>query len=293
MTRARDRLIVCGALNKKQMNGPPDNCWYSAIRRGMERAAEDGRMELERIEADPFLVAQPTLIDKTHVLRHACPQQDRLMVSPVASSLPSEPLPAWAHRPPPEEPPAPRPLRPSHGLEDGSPVLSPLAEAVRFRRGRLIYRLLQELPDLAPDARLPAARRWLARPTHGLDAAAQEQIAAEVLSVLDDPRFCALFGPGSRAEVPLSGTVGELMIAGQIDRLLVEADTVTILDYKSDRPAPRSAAVVPPVYLRQMAAYRALLRRIYPGLRVRCLLLWTEVPLAIALDDAALDRWAP
>ncbi len=145
-------------------------------------------------------------------------------------------------------------------------------------------------------ARSKASEIWdssRARPTHGLDAAAQEQIAAEVLSVLDDPRFCALFGPGSRAEVPLSGTVGELMIAGQIDRLLVEADTVTILDYKSDRPAPRSAAAVPPVYLRQMAAYRALLRRIYPGLRVHCLLLWTEVPLAIALDDGALDRWAP
>lgn len=293
MTRARDRLIVCGALNKGQKNGPPDNCWYSAIRRGMECAAAVGRLELERIETDPFLAAQPALIDEAHVLRHACPQQDSRAVSPVASSLPSEPLPAWVHRPPPEEPPALHPLRPSHGLEDASPVLSPLAEAVRFRRGRLIHRLLQELPDLAPDARLPAARRWLARPTHGLDAAAHEQIAAEVLSVLDDPRFSALFGPGSRAEVPLSGTVGELMIAGQIDRLLVEADTVTILDYKSDRPAPRSAAAVPPIYLRQMAAYRALLRRIYPGRRVRCLLLWTEVPLAIALDDGALDRWAP
>lgn len=297
MTRASDRLIVCGALNRKQMNGPPDDCWYSTIRRGMKTAADAGRLELQEVEADPFLAARPDLIDEARVLRHSCPQDDVRAPKATAASVASEPLPAWALRPPPEEPPAPRPLRPSHGLEGGppgaSPVLSPLADAQRFRRGRLIHRLLQELPDLPPEVRLPAARRWLARPTHGLDGPSQEQIAAEVTAVLDDPRFSALFGPGSRAEVPLSGTVGGLTIAGQIDRLLVETDTVTVLDYKSDRPAPRSAAGVPPAYLRQMAAYRALLRRVYPGRRVRCLLLWTEVPLALVLDDGALDRWEP
>ena len=50
---------------------------------------------------------------------------------------------------------------------------------------------------------------------------------------------------------------------------------------------------MPPGYLRQMAAYRTLLRRIYPDRPVRCLLLWTQGPRAMALDDALLDRWAP
>ena len=53
---------------------------------------------------------------------------------------------------------------------------------------------------------------------------------------MSDSRFAPLFGPGSRAEVPLSGEVNGQLIAGQIDRLLVCDEEVTVLDYKSDRP---------------------------------------------------------
>jgi ATP-dependent helicase/nuclease subunit A len=172
-------------------------------------------------------------------------------------------------------------------------VLAPLTDEARFRRGRLIHRLLQELPDITPAARADAARRWLARPTHHLTAEAQAAIAAEVLAVIDDSRFAPLFGGGSRAEVPLSGEIDGQLITGQIDRLLILDNEVTVLDYKSDRPAPASAHRIAPVYLRQMAAYRALLRAIYPGRTVRCLLLWTEEPRPMPLDDTLLDRWAP
>jgi ATP-dependent helicase/nuclease subunit A len=110
---------------------------------------------------------------------------------------------------------------------------------------------------------------------------------------MDDPRFTPLFGPASRAEVPLSGEVDGQLITGQIDRIRVLDDEVTFLDYKSDRPAPASTDAVPPAYLRQMAAYRALLRAIYPGRAVRCLLLWTEEPRPMPVEDALLDRWMP
>jgi ATP-dependent helicase/nuclease subunit A len=75
--------------------------------------------------------------------------------------------------------------------------------------------------------------------------------------------------------------------------MVLSADTVTVLDLKSDRPPPRLAESVHPAYLRQMAAYRSLLRAIYPDRAVRCLLLWTQTPSAMPLDDAVLDRWAP
>src|SRR3546814_15306526 len=101
-------------------------------------------------------------------------------------------------------------------------------------------------------------------------------------SDLEAPELALLFGPGSRAEVPLAGLVesvaGPQVIAGQVDRLLLEESTVWLIDYKSQRPAPTESADVPIVYLRQMAAYRALLARIYPGRVVRCFLLWTEGP---------------
>ena len=43
----------------------------------------------------------------------------------------------------------------------------------------------------------------------------------------------------------------------------------------------------------QMAAYRAVLREIYPDRPVSAALLWTDGPRLMALPGALLDRWAP
>jgi ATP-dependent helicase/nuclease subunit A len=286
MTRASDRLIVCGWLTRNQRNGPPENCWHRAI----ETAVRPLSIETEDAFLDRF--SGPSgLTDSPRVLHLSCPQERTPEPAPAADEEATEPLPFWAMRPAPARPSPVRPLRPSH--EEQPTVLPPVTDKARFQRGRLIHRLLQELPDIAPVARADAARRWLARPTHRLNAEAQAEIAAEVLAVMEDSRFAPLFGPGSRAEIPLSGEVDGQLITGQIDRLLVSHEKVTVLDYKSDRPAPASPARIPAAYLRQMAAYRALLRGIYPGRVVRCVLLWTEEPRPMPLDDALLDPWAP
>ena len=91
----------------------------------------------------------------------------------------------------------------------------------------------------------------------------------------------------------MAGTVGNVSFSGQIDRLAVTDGGVLIVDYKSNRPPPATAERTSPTYLRQMAAYRALLRRIYPGVPVRCALLWTETPRLMPLPDALLDRFEP
>jgi ATP-dependent helicase/nuclease subunit A len=78
-----------------------------------------------------------------------------------------------------------------------------------------------------------------------------------------------------------------------VDRLLVGDDGVQVIDYKTDRSAPGSADEVPVAYLKQMAAYRALLAGVYPGREVKCALLWTCGPRLMALEDRLLDRYAP
>ena len=85
--------------------------------------------------------------------------------------------------------------------------------------------------------------------------------------MLDDPRFAALFRPGSRAEVPIVGrlTGRTLAVSGQVDRLAVTTDAVLIADYKTNRPAPRRFEDVPPAYIRQLALYRAVLGRALSG----------------------------
>src|SRR5262249_4747012 len=102
-----------------------------------------------------------------------------------------------------------------------------------------------------------------------------------------------LFGPGSQAEVPISGVVGSTVISAQVDRLWVGASVVRVIDFKSDRRPPARAQDTPAAYLRQMASYRAALSRIYPGREVECLLLWTEGPVAMTLPAALLAAHLP
>jgi ATP-dependent helicase/nuclease subunit A len=178
-------------------------------------------------------------------------------------------------------------------------VRAPLGpdDGLRFRRGRLVHRLLQSLPDLPAARRAEAARRFLAGPVHGLAPAQQAEILAETLAVLDDPDFAALFGPDSRAEVPIVGTVagagGLEVVSGQVDRLVVTDRAVLVVDYKTNRPAPRTEAEVPTLYLRQMAAYRAVLSGIYPDRPIEGFLLWTEGPRIMRISDDLLAGHGP
>jgi ATP-dependent helicase/nuclease subunit A len=168
-------------------------------------------------------------------------------------------------------------------------VRSPLAAEdglARFRRGTLVHKLLQVLPDLPAERRAAAATRLLARAAPDLDAARRLAIATEVDGVLADPRFAPLFAPGSRAEVPVAGVIGDRAVAGVVDRLAVTEREVLVVDYKTNRRPPEA---VPAPYLRQMAAYRLALACIYPGRSVRCALVWTDGPSLVELDPRAMD----
>jgi ATP-dependent helicase/nuclease subunit A len=96
-----------------------------------------------------------------------------------------------------------------------------------------------------------------------------------------------------RAEVPFAGVVGDVEIGGLVDRLVVTAGEIVIADFKTDRAVPGTAAEIPPAYVRQMAAYRAIMGQIHPGLPVRCVLIWTETAATMTVPPAMLDAAAP
>ena len=288
MTRARDRLIVCGWRGQYR---EPEDCWYNLVRNGLLAAGE--AIGLEEID-DPFL-ADARETDESRVLRLTCPQEAPTERPSVVTAPEPPPLPSWAIEPPPPEREPARPLAPSRPEDDEPPVRSPFGpdDGARFKRGLIIHRLLQSLPDVPPSGRAEAARAWLSRPVHRLSDEARVEIAAEVVAVLEHPDYAALFGPGSRAEVPVTGEVNGRVISAQVDRLLVTPERVTILDYKTHRPPPRDPADVPVLYLKQMAAYRAALALIYTDRPVRCVLLWTDGPRLMTLDGELLDRHTP
>jgi len=279
MTRAEELLVVTG-ITKKEDRSLPELCWHAAVDRVMEdmgQGWEDAgpRWGQKRVHA----------VNAKAWARH----RDK----PVAAA-PTIAIPEWARRPAPEEARPPRPLAPSALGEDD--VASPpqgSGRAVAVERGLLLHALFDRLPPVAPEKRRDAATRWLAVQAAALEEAARAALVAEVLAVLEDPAHAALFGPGSLAEVPLSAVVDGIVVAGIVDRLLVTADAVTVIDYKTGRHVPASAADVAPAHLRQMAAYQGALAVIFPGRRVEAALLYTAGPRLIALDDGTLAVHKP
>ncbi|MFQ5972366.1 MAG: double-strand break repair helicase AddA [Alphaproteobacteria bacterium] len=288
MTRAEDRLYVCGWHTKRS---EPKDCWYNLVRGALEGVA--------RAETDPFLASCGENVDPIVLRLEQAPTATGEAPERAAPEFAVPPLPPWADTKPPEEPHPPRPLAPSRPVDEEPPVVSPLSQgrADRFHRGRLIHRLLQGLPDLPAERRRQACQRFLARRVHGLDEGEREAIVREVMAVLEDSRFSILFGPTSAAEVPLTGVVGggseAVVVSGQVDRLVVTEEDVLIVDYKTNRPAPGAPGDVPAAYLHQMAAYRGLLREVYPDRQVRCALLWTDGPRMMQLEDELLDPHEP
>jgi ATP-dependent helicase/nuclease subunit A len=118
-------------------------------------------------------------------------------------------------------------------------------------------------------------------------------LAAETLAILDHPELAPLFGPDSRAEVPLTGMIGGAAVGGLVDRLVVLPDRVLIADFKTNRRSPGRVEDTPVLYLRQMAAYRAVLREIFPDRSMVCALVWTHASQVAMLPDTLLASHAP
>jgi len=74
------------------------------------------------------------------------------------------------------------------------------------------------------------------------------------------------------------------VVAGAVDRLLVEEDRVTVVDFKTGRGVPDNAAAIPPSHRLQMEAYRAALAVIFPGRTVEAALLYTAGPKILRVD---------
>ncbi len=307
MTRAEDRLYVGGWVGSKK---PDRGCWYERIAAGLKASSE---AEIFPEAPQPRQRAVPRVFDFMPMLGeegwlgdgyeltnagHVEQVEQPELPLDVAASL--EP---WMREPAPAEPDPPTPLAPSQPLPDEAlappRAFSPLSpdESRRWQRGRLLHELLRHLPALAAEERATAARRFLAQPAHSLTGEEVSDWADEALAVTEAAGHAALFAEGSRAEVPLIGTVrtprGTFTVSGQVDRLAVSEREVLIVDYKTNRPPPQSPSDAPLAYRRQLALYRALLGDIFPGRVVRAFLLWTAAPLLMEIDAETLARSMP
>ena len=236
MTRAADRLIVCGA---RRPNKRPDGCWYNLVRGALE----------------PLLVEERRRRGESLALSQ---DRGRRAAEPVATSASGTRKPhgrtaGMAAR---------AGAAPSRRVADAAVAVLgvrrgdwPRLPTRRHRRptgrrrssaGGIVHRLMQALPDI-PAAATPGGRRALSRgAARNFSPAERDEMARQVLAILDDPRICRAIHAGQprrsadrRPHRPRRRS--PMRVSGQVDRLVVTADAVLIADYKTDRSVPRQA----------------------------------------------------
>lgn len=303
LTRPRDRLYIAGFQSRDKL---ANGCWYDIVTRALGGTLVDvqqGGRTVKRLAVDQSATPEPR---KEHLSHDTMPA----------------PRPAWMDAPAPREaqpaiPVAPSRLAPYDFDDAGEPVAHPIIETPatagrakrepavaspqrnkdnRFLRGTLTHALLEHLPSLPASAWQKATAAFLDLRAPELTKSARTSIAAETLLILNHPTFAPLFGPASQAEVPIvaelanpSGKGPPLKLNGQIDRLVETADSVLIVDYKTNRPPPTQVSEVAETYLVQLAAYKLALAAIFPGKTVRTALLWTQTPSLMEIPSQTLD----
>ncbi len=286
MTRAEDRLIVCGFANSKTINR--QDTWLRMVSTGLLASPDQIKPEWQ-----PHLDAEIQVYQLEG--QSAAPAQD-----PDDAALDFAPLPPFFNRPLPPVSLVPRPLSPSSAalmIEPeaepgiGSPVFDADAKDVNaaIQRGLVTHKLLEVLPGIPETERRAAAERYLSRAAGDLSGHDRETIAASVFAVLDNLDFTPVFAAGSRAEVSLMGMLKikgqERIISGKIDRIAVGPEKVLLIDYKTGS----HPSAIPPAYVTQMTLYRALVQKLYPGRAVEAALLFTASATLHSLPAPMLD----
>jgi ATP-dependent helicase/nuclease subunit A len=275
MTRARDRLYVTGFESRKA-RGRDTGCWYDVVRDALSDAAEMVPRE-----------------NGEEILRLAHSGTGPITPEALPAIAPPAPLPEWARAPAPREA-TPDALRPSAKQTPASAGPAGGGADIARRRGEIIHLLLERLPDVPAEARAAEAERLVAaQQAESTDTEGARALADEALRIVNAPEFSHLFAAGSRAEVPIAAdltgqeTAGQL--SGRIDRLVVRADDILVIDYKTDAHVPATPDLAPEGYAAQLDAYCRALAGIFPDKQVRAFILWTSAPALMEILRRAVE----
>lgn len=243
LTRAEDRLYVCGWKSRQSTKG---DSWYELIENAMAKIGSsfEGGVRLENPQTQPVSTPQKSA---------------KAAIDPLPSWICTSVTPLQAETY----------VQPSHQIEPLSQIRSSNAR----EKGIFIHKILEWLVKAPPSERPSLLKNYLAKKG---DESGIQQI---VLAVFNHPNFDEFFNEHTLTEVPLVGTAEGQKICGVLDALTIQVDTkeVFILDYKTGHFQESYLDNPPEPYVRQMTLYKKVLEKIYPDYRVRSFLIWTEV----------------
>ncbi|MGI9401163.1 MAG: double-strand break repair helicase AddA [Rhizobiaceae bacterium] len=293
MTRAADRLIVCGWHGVKEIK---HDHWHSMISRALE---EDAKTINPDSENEYLAWHSP----KETIERRGSGILDS---DEAESETGMNELPDWLQRDLPRERETLPSITPSQLSGSDAGQVQPnhtfpvddselqADEVGALSRGLVIHKLLELLPTIEAGDRRAYARNWLEENLAGYSNEEAGVLAAGLCNILANNELAALFAPYSQGETAIAGIIDiagkKTRITGRIDRLANLPEKVVIADYKTNANPPNLASEIPEDYIVQLALYRQVIGQVQPEKPVECMLIWTQNGSVMTIDEAELDR---
>jgi ATP-dependent helicase/nuclease subunit A len=294
LTRAADRLVVCGYRGTREPSKPT---WHMLVEDGFNRAEPEMKQEIVydfgglSWSIQRFTRERP--LDTNASTEPVEAKDDEPKTRPDILNQPIEKVKDL-----------PRPLVPSgasvliNGDESANHIASPFAKSTSgnidaIEYGKSVHRLLQVLPNLPSDTWHENADNYLKNRLPNSSSDARNEMIKSVINVMTDTKFSPIFSSDSAAEFSIMGSLmikdEERIVSGRIDRLVVQDDRLLIVDYKTNYIAPSEISDISPSYIAQLAIYRAVLQPLYPNKKIEAGLLYTRTPKIIEVPANMLD----
>jgi ATP-dependent helicase/nuclease subunit A len=135
--------------------------------------------------------------------------------------------------------------------------------------GKITHKILEFLPNLSknPDEAVKITQKYLKN--QNINDKNQEIIIKNITNIVKNSNFNFIFGKNSHSEVAISAKIDGKIISGQIDLLILEQNSVTIIDYKTNFNKN------PDFYQEQLNLYSQIIANIYPNKKIITAIIWT------------------
>ncbi|AMC13264.1 hypothetical protein RL73_00110 [Liberibacter crescens] len=287
MTRAADRLIICGYGSTKNNEGTWSDIVTKAFT-GDERAKETTFYGLNEtwkgLQWRTYCTEQVPFEDEIFKPKFEDTKKipEELLIPPENQYI----LPYFIN-PSNIENIGPSPLIPR--LFNEKPLNN-----YSLRRGRMIHKLLQIIFDIPEEDSKKYILSYCNYNTRLWPKKESEKLISSFIDIIKYPSIPSSIEYTSCAEVSIAGKISfknrDFFVAGRVDRMFISEEKIFLLEYKTNHIFPKLQSEIPISHISQLSIYREVLKPLYPNKQFECLLIYTQEPKVFTLSNSQLEN---
>jgi ATP-dependent helicase/nuclease subunit A len=255
VTRARQYLLVTGSASASKSG------WYEYIETAMKAITtpdKDGVFHFARGACKAASVSTTTTPETVADIA-----VDTRLARPMQNLAPTE-----------------RMIAPSLSFDASNDSLVPAHDDDGIKRGIAIHRAL-DLMTRVPPLTTGQARQRIRHESEPADDVELDSWMDEACKTINNVEFEDIFSPTryrqALNELPLMYTLDKQSVYGLIDRLIIRDESILLIDYKTHAVENETQlAALIETYRYQLGLYSKGVEKIWPGLPVKCGLLFTN-----------------